>query len=204
MPKAFEKNEEETDEDARLVYLNTYDLIEQNKWLHCFGMGIYHSGVEVYGLEVAFGGHPYDSPGIFATHPRGAPGCVQFRESICLGPTSLTRAEVKQLLVQLGRKYKGNSYNLLQCNCNTFAEELCHRLTGKKPPSWINRAAYMAIQLHCLFPAGWMPPLRPPEALPSEEGSDDPTQVLLHVPPSGSDQIGNNMEAAFSRGSVAL
>ena len=38
------------------VILNVYDLSPQNKYTYCCGLGIYHSGVEVYGVEYAFGG----------------------------------------------------------------------------------------------------------------------------------------------------
>lgn len=42
------------------VFLNVYDLVEQNHWTYWCGVGIFHSGVEVYGIEYAFGGHEYD------------------------------------------------------------------------------------------------------------------------------------------------
>lgn len=45
------------------VYLNVYDLIEHNDWTYWCGVGIFHSGVEVYGVEYAYGGHEYDAPG---------------------------------------------------------------------------------------------------------------------------------------------
>lgn len=34
------------------VYLNVYDLHPNNEWAHQFGLGAYHSGVEVSGREV--------------------------------------------------------------------------------------------------------------------------------------------------------
>jgi hypothetical protein len=49
--------------------------------------GIYHSGVECGGLEYAYGGHEYDTPGIFTTPPRAAPGNVEFIKAIPVGVT---------------------------------------------------------------------------------------------------------------------
>ena len=38
------------------VYLNIYDLSDQNNWTYWCGVGIFHSGLEVYGVEYAYGG----------------------------------------------------------------------------------------------------------------------------------------------------
>ena len=51
-------------------------------------------------------------------------------------------------------------------NCNHFSSDLCARLTGEPAPAWINRLAAIAVSLHCLLPTGWVPPLRPPTAMP--------------------------------------
>jgi len=75
------------------------------------------AGVEVYGIEYAFGGHEYDVSGVFATQPREAPGAVLFRESIEMGETDLTPAQVQALVQQMGQQYKGCQYHLLQSNC---------------------------------------------------------------------------------------
>lgn len=32
----------------------------QNHWTYWAGVGIFHSGVEVHGVEYAYGGHEYD------------------------------------------------------------------------------------------------------------------------------------------------
>lgn len=166
------------------VYLNVYDLVEQNHWTHWAGVGIYHSGVEIYGVEYAFGGHEYDAPGVFATRPRSAPGTVAWREAVLVGRTSLSPTQVYELVQAMGQEYKGNRYHLLQMNCNSFSADLCRRLTGQEAPTWVNRLANLAVSLHCLLPQGWVPPLRPPTAvvaaehLPGPEGDDERTVLL--------------------------
>ena len=41
------------------VYLNIYDLSDQNNWTYWCGVGIFHSGLEVYGVEYAYGGEDW-------------------------------------------------------------------------------------------------------------------------------------------------
>eukprot|EP01026_Neomeris_dumetosa_P025808 TRINITY_DN2118_c0_g1_i6.p2 TRINITY_DN2118_c0_g1~~TRINITY_DN2118_c0_g1_i6.p2 ORF type:complete len:198 (-),score=22.20 TRINITY_DN2118_c0_g1_i6:852-1445(-) len=157
---------------GQAVRLNVYDLSEQNGFLYWCGLGVYHSGVEVYGMEFAYGGHDYNTSGIFATKPREAPGDVQFRTSILLGYTDLPREGVQQLVRRMGKYYKGNKYHLLQRNCNHFSSDLCHQLARKRPPFWVNRLAGLAVMLHCLLPHGWVPALETPTMLPVDD--DEP------------------------------
>jgi hypothetical protein len=160
------------------VFLNVYDLVEQNSWTHWAGVGVYHSGVEVYGREFAFGGHEYDAPGVFATDPQRAPGTVALREVIHMGYTTLSQKEVYEAIKEMCQQYKGNKYHLLQMNCNTFSSDLCFKLTGRRPPSYVNRLADVAVLLHCLLPQGWVPPLRPPTASPEAIVVTDPKHSL--------------------------
>lgn len=168
------------------VFINVYDLTPaQNSWTYWCGVGVFHAGVECYGVEYAYGGHDYDCSGIFATNPRDPPGQVVFRESIYLGDTDLTQAEVLQLVQTMGAEYKGNRYHLLQRNCNHFATDLCTHLVGKPAPSWINRLAGVAVSLHCLLPESWVPPLQPPSVDPHASGGDrDDRQALITGPRS--------------------
>lgn len=39
----------------KTVWLAIYDLSDQNWWTAHLGVGIFHSGVEVYGVEWAYG-----------------------------------------------------------------------------------------------------------------------------------------------------
>ncbi|KAL0049579.1 hypothetical protein WJX82_005353 [Trebouxia sp. C0006] len=160
------------------VYLNIYDLSDQNSWTYWCGVGIFHSGLEVYGVEYAYGGHEYDVSGVFATNPKDAPGPVLFRENVLVGHTQMSPQRVQQAVQEMGEQYKGNAYHLLQRNCNHFSNDLCVKLTGQPAPLWINRLAGMAVMLHCLIPTAWVPPLSPPTASPVL--GPEPVHVDVH------------------------
>jgi len=151
------------------VRLNIYDLTDSNSVAYWCGLGAFHTGVEVYGVEYAFGGHSYDVSGLFATEPLNPPGSVVFRESIEMGCISLSPQEVQTIVAKLGEEYKGNKYHLLTTNCNHFADDLCYQLTGKHAPKWINRLAGMASVLEMLLPMQCLPPLTPPAPPQDEE-----------------------------------
>jgi hypothetical protein len=144
------------------VRLNVYDLTEVNNSLYWCGLGAFHTGVEVYGVEYAFGGHSYDTSGLFATEPRHPPGDVRFRQSVEMGTITLSPHEVQSIVASLSEEYKGSAYHLLKTNCNHFADDLCFQLTGKHAPGWINRLAGFATVLECMLPRSCLPPLKPP------------------------------------------
>ncbi|KXZ48970.1 hypothetical protein GPECTOR_24g260 [Gonium pectorale] len=181
------------------VTLNIYDLAAHNSWTYWCGVGIFHSGVEVYGVEYAYGGHDFDYSGVFATNPRDAPGQVVYRESIPMGETNLSQQEIHQLVQRMGNEYKGNSYHLLQRNCNHFASDLCRQLVGREAPTWINRLAGIAVMLHCLIPPSWVPPLQTPSGAPLEgpealAGSKDEGKSLLGPAGQRSDVYGERLQ----------
>jgi len=140
------------------VAVNIYDLNGFNEYTHLLGLGVYHSGLEVHGREYAFGGHDQRCSGIFDTAPREAPPPARFRKTVVVGHTTMSPSEVARAVENMGEtSYLGCAYHLLERNCNSFVEDLCVELTGRKPPGYINRLARIAVVANqcapCILPA---------------------------------------------------
>ncbi|XP_052201421.1 deSI-like protein At4g17486 [Diospyros lotus] len=133
------------------VYLNVYDLTPMNGYVYWAGFGIFHSGVEVHGVEYAFGAHDYPSSGVFEVEPRQCPG-FKFRRSIHIGTTSLDPVQVRELIERHSSNYNGDTYHLIAKNCNHFCKDICYKLTGKPIPKWVNRLAKIGSTFNCILP----------------------------------------------------
>ncbi|KAL0542082.1 hypothetical protein IC582_022171 [Cucumis melo] len=134
-----------------LLYLNVYDLTPINNYLYWVGLGIFHSGIEVHGMEYGFGAHEYPTSGVFEVEPKSCPGFI-FRRSILLGSTDLSRAEFRSFMEHLSSEYHGDTYHLIAKNCNHFTEDVSMRLIGKSIPGWVNRLARLGSFCNCLLP----------------------------------------------------
>ncbi|GAA5858826.1 hypothetical protein JCM8547_005003 [Rhodosporidiobolus lusitaniae] len=101
------------------------------------------------------------------------------------GTEYLTKAERRAWrIVQAMRKdeeWNGTKYRLLEKNCNTFTHELVFRLTGRKAPAWLNRAAWVATSVPCIVPAGWIDEVE--EEAPTAE-STSPSSAQSTTPTS--------------------
>ncbi|GMH09571.1 hypothetical protein Nepgr_011412 [Nepenthes gracilis] len=164
-------------EQRSLLYLNVYDLTPLNNFLYWFGLGIFHSGIEVHGMEYGFGAHQYPSSGVFEVEPKSCPGFV-FRRSILLGSTDMSSSEFQLFIGQLASKYHGDTYHLIAKNCNHFTDEVCMHLARKPIPGWVNRLARLGSFFNCLLPEHIQIAAvrRPPDhAIISEDGSDSAT-----------------------------
>ncbi|XP_021890677.1 deSI-like protein At4g17486 [Carica papaya] len=135
------------------VYLNVYDLTPINGYAYWLGLGIYHSGVQVHGVEYGFGAHEHVTTGIFEVEPKQCPGFT-YRKSILIGRTDLGPKEVRAFMEKLAEEYSGNTYHLITKNCNHFCNDVCLRLTGKPIPRWVNRLARLGLFCNCVLPAG--------------------------------------------------
>ncbi|XP_066378212.1 deSI-like protein At4g17486 [Miscanthus floridulus] len=135
------------------VFLNVYDVTPANGYARWLGLGVYHSGVQVHGVEYAYGAHDGASSGIFEVVPRRCPGYT-FRESVLVGTTELSRAEVRALMSDLAAEFPGDAYNLVSRNCNHFCDAACRRLVAGRAriPRWVNRLAKIGVVFTCVIP----------------------------------------------------
>lgn len=133
------------------VVLNVYDLTSINDYSYWFGVGIFHSGIEVHGMEYGYGAHDFPASGVFEVEPKCCPGFT-YRCSISLGSTKMTQPELRTFIENLAYEYYGDTYHLISKNCNHFTDDLSRRLTGKRIPGWVNRLAWLGSVCSCLLP----------------------------------------------------
>nr|XP_043628462.1 deSI-like protein At4g17486 isoform X1 [Erigeron canadensis] len=133
------------------VMLNVYDLTPVNSYSIWLGFGIFHSGIQVYGMEYGFGAHDFPISGVFEVEPKSCPGFV-YRCSIPLGHVSQSPTEFREFIETVASEYHGDTYHLISKNCNHFTDDISQRLTGKKIPGWVNRLARLGAVCSCLLP----------------------------------------------------
>jgi len=100
--------------------------------------GVYHAGVEVFGLEWSFGYTEEDITGV----SRCAPRCHtqhNYRATVVMGATELSEQEVGQLLRSMMGEWRGPDYHLIHQNCLAFASAFCKELGVRRLPGWVDR-----------------------------------------------------------------
>lgn len=162
------------------VKLNVYDMYWLNDYASNIGFGIFHSGIEVYGVEYAYGGHPYSFSGVFENSPQDAEELgenFKFRECIVIGETAFTSTAVRDLVKSLGSEYRGDRYHLISRNCNHFSAVLAKALTGNDIPTWVNRLANLSGSIPFLercLPQEWLTPVALQQTVNDHRHGDEP------------------------------
>jgi hypothetical protein len=161
------------------VYLNVYDLA--GDWrVSAFNRmsldmlqigGMFHAGLEVYGREYMFGGGGDDLYGVEAApdediyalssaEESGVSSCDpracdrhRFRQTECLGLTTLSEKEVQDTLCVLARDWPSRCYRTLERNCVHFCRDFSDQLGTTAVPDWVNYLAVAASERHVIQPA---------------------------------------------------
>ncbi|EAN91371.1 hypothetical protein C3747_69g161 [Trypanosoma cruzi] len=144
-PKPISRPVQET-----AVQVNVYSLLEQNKQLRKVGMGVYHCGVVVYGIEWGYGEcvESANASGLFCVYPGQAAGTLY--RTLFLGVTTHSPQQVDTILHRLENEWRSSDYHILNRNCNHFAQRFCELLSTVQKlqiPTWCNRAARVCNKL---------------------------------------------------------
>lgn len=79
--------------------------------------------------------------GVFSTSPPRECPPHRYRESVGMGLTQMTKAEVEVLLDKLAAEWPTSDYDLLKRNCGHFADALCRGLGVGAVPVWVTNLA---------------------------------------------------------------
>jgi len=162
------------------VWLNTYDLLMTNYTTSKFGLGIYHTGVVIYGVEYCYSGPQegklhLEVTGLRTTTP-GDSSWIEdavFREPILVGHSKLSPFEVNSIYLEMCKEYKGPSYNVLNRNCNHFTRDFLLKILDQESlkargyyqgedilPPYIDRITKIATKVRPCLPKIWTTDLR--------------------------------------------
>lgn len=112
------------------VLLHVYDLHHLVRFV---GLEIFHIGLEVYECELYFG-----AQGVQWCKPGSMTGHVH-KQVLRLGHTEKSAWEVQAMVERMRKNWSGETYNVFNRNCQTFAIEFCQNagLGNCIPPEFV-------------------------------------------------------------------
>ena len=137
------------------VFLNIYDLNCVNYLLEIFGLGIYHSTIEVHSKEYCFGPTTEDEPGFFINEPGELLSKLNLKEKRYLGNTLYNEKELIKLLSLESPYWMGRTYDPFVKNCNHFSYYISKILVNEENldfPIYINRICFFGKFVSCFYP----------------------------------------------------
>jgi len=162
------------------VWLNIYDLLLTNYTTSKFGLGVYHTGVVIYGVEYCYSGPQegklhLEVTGLRTTIP-GDSSWIEdavFKEPVLIGYSELSPLEVNSVYLEMCDIYRGPSYNILNRNCNHFTRDFLSRILDQESltarghfrgqdilPPYIDRITRVATKVRPCLPRIWTTDLR--------------------------------------------
>jgi len=192
------------------VWLNVYDLLMTNYTTSKFGLGIYHTGVVIYGVEYCYSGPQegklhLEVTGLRTTTP-GDSSWIEdavFREPLFIGYSQMSPFEVNSVYLEMCREYKGPSYNVLNRNCNHFTRDFLARILDEETlitrgyfrgedllPAHIDRVTKIATKVRPCLPKIWTTDLREQYEEEQKRKSPGAPTNLIHRQTSGESVMG--------------
>ncbi len=135
------------------VYLCIYHLFWINYILQIFGLGLFHTTIEINEKEYSFGSTKEDVPGIFLNKAGGLKH-LTLKEKIYLGNTLYKTETIYKLLYLQSPYWMGRTYDPFVKNCNHFTEFFGRILLNNKVyyPRYINKISKYGTLFASFYP----------------------------------------------------
>ena len=140
------------------VYLNVYHIAKIiNLFLQIFGIGIYHTTLEINDYEYSFGLTNKDVPGIFKNNSGELKKKLKLKEKIYLGNTLYDIHTIYNILYLQSPYWMGRTYDPFVKNCNHFTKFFAKIILNDNVnyPLYINR-----LSKYGMFFSSFYPPIK--------------------------------------------
>ena len=140
------------------VYLNVYHIAKIiNLILQIFGIGIYHTTLEINDYEYSFGLTNKDVPGIFKNNSGELKKKLKLKEKIYLGNTLYDIHTIYNILYLQSPYWMGRTYDPFVKNCNHFTKFFAKIILNDNVnyPLYINR-----LSKYGMFFSSFYPPIK--------------------------------------------